>query len=174
MKVWPLAFWTVLATFFAFTGIRNGSLPGVYFATIGVIGVLSWTLVEYAFHRWVLHSRPQNRTLARLLFFLHGNHHADPNNRERLVMPLHFTIPYFVLSFTPTAALLGWTLTLPLYAGFLFGYVVHDLMHLYLHTGRPRLPALQRLQKSHMDHHFKSSKRGFGVSSLLWDRIGRT
>ena len=53
--------------------------------SLGVVGVLSWTLMEYLFHRFIFHGEdywmkilPKNKYLFTFHFLFHGIHHAFP------------------------------------------------------------------------------------------------
>ena len=57
------------------------------------LGVLAWTLAEYVLHRYVFHWTKDTAAGRRIHFLLHGVHHDFPNDGDRLVMPLGFSIP---------------------------------------------------------------------------------
>jgi hypothetical protein len=59
------------------------------------IGLLVWPLVEYLLHRFVFHFSPENPSerMKRILFLMHGVHHAQPREKSRLVMPPVVSIP---------------------------------------------------------------------------------
>ncbi|KAH0619453.1 hypothetical protein JD844_000096, partial [Phrynosoma platyrhinos] len=60
-------------------------------------------------------------------------------------------------------------------AGGLFGYVVYDMMHYYLHYGSPKKGTyLYRLKSYHVKHHFEHQKAGFGITSTFWDHPFQT
>uniref|UniRef100_A0A1I7WP51 Cytochrome b5 heme-binding domain-containing protein n=1 Tax=Heterorhabditis bacteriophora TaxID=37862 RepID=A0A1I7WP51_HETBA len=57
-------------------------------------------------------------------------------------------------------------------SGKLFGYISYDMMHYYLHHGRPRpLTNMHYRKVYHHNHHFKDFDAGFGISTSLWDYI---
>lgn len=66
-----------------------------------LIGVFSFTLLEYVLHRFVFHSEkwlPNNRIIRYLHYTLHGIHHTLPNDPDRLVYPpILFTFTYLIL-----------------------------------------------------------------------------
>ena len=59
------------------------------------------------------------------------------------------------------------------FAGIVLGYMVYDLLHYYLHHGKPRSRMLRALRAHHSKHHhnprFRDKK--FGVSTTLWDHV---
>ena len=52
------------------------------------LGVLSWSLLEYGFHRFVFHASPRTSLGCAAHFILHGCHHKAPTDAKRLVFPL--------------------------------------------------------------------------------------
>jgi len=57
-------------------------------------------------------------------------------------------------------------------AGFTTGYLAYDMMHYSIHHFRhPQVKWLKTLWKSHLDHHFRDSSKGYGVSSPFWDVV---
>lgn len=47
-----------------------------------------------------------------------------------------------------------------LFAGALFGYVLYDLMHYYLHHGAPDVPVMVDMKSYHMAHHYMNHDLG--------------
>jgi sterol desaturase/sphingolipid hydroxylase (fatty acid hydroxylase superfamily) len=136
-------------------------------------GALAWSLAEYVTHRYLFHLKARSAFGTRLHFIVHGVHHEWPNDRYRLVMPPAVSIFLFCAClwlFTSTLGRAGYAF----HAGFTLGYLHYDLMHYYLHHGKPRNGYLRRLRKHHMVHHFKAPGTRFGVSSRLWDYVFRT
>jgi sterol desaturase/sphingolipid hydroxylase (fatty acid hydroxylase superfamily) len=124
------------------------------------VGVLAWTLYEYALHRWVLH-------LAWLARDLHALHHDD--QRDYIATHPLATIALYValwLAFGFQASAFA--------AGFSAGYVFYAFAHTAFHyatigTGHP----LFALKRHHALHH-SFENCNFGVSTTLWDRAFRT
>jgi len=139
-----------------------------------LFGLIEWTLTEYVLHRFLFHT-PVSGDSAWLItthFVLHGQHHKFPMDRGRLVFPV---IPAIVVT-----ASIYWSLTRVFFSfypgigvqcGFLIGYIAYDMTHYYTHFGRPTWGYLAKLKKSHMKHHFKDIKHGFGISSEIWDHV---
>ena len=59
----------------------------------------------------------------------------------------------------------------PVFAGFVGGYVVYDMVHYTLHHGRSKNPYLLMCRFQHMQHHGACPAMRFGVSSPLWDYV---
>ncbi|KAJ8130624.1 hypothetical protein O1611_g3004 [Lasiodiplodia mahajangana] len=143
-----------------------------------LLGVFIWTLVEYILHRCLFHLDyylPDNRVGITLHFLLHGVHHYLPMDKYRLVMPptlfLVLATPFWKLAHT--LFFFNWHLATAIYCGGIFGYVMYDLTHYFLH--HQNLPLWYKgLKKYHLAHHFQDYELGFGVTSAFWDRIFNT
>jgi sterol desaturase/sphingolipid hydroxylase (fatty acid hydroxylase superfamily) len=139
-------------------------------AVLVLLGLAAWTFVEYVVHRKVFHWQAEGALGKRLHFLVHGVHHQWPHDRYRLVMPPAVSMGLFFAClwlFTAAFGRYGWAF----HCGFTVGYMYYDLMHYYLHHGRPRTAYGRRLKKHHMLHHFKGSEQRFGVSSKFWDYV---
>lgn len=136
-------------------------------------GVLFWTLLEYAMHRWAFHYEPSSKTGKRLHFLAHGVHHDYPRDATRLVMPLLVSVP-LALFFYGLFKLVFQSYHEGLYAGFVTGYVIYDCLHYAFHhfSGKNRLFAW--LKVYHLKHHYSDPQTGYGVSNPLWDFVFRT
>ncbi|KAI1146702.1 inositolphosphorylceramide-B C-26 hydroxylase [Nemania diffusa] len=141
-------------------------------------GLFIWTLVEYILHRFLFHLDyylPDNRAAITLHFLLHGVHHYLPMDKYRLVMPptlfLVLATPFWKLAHT--IFYFDWHLGTAVFCGGIFGYVMYDLTHYFLH--HQNLPLWYKgLKKYHLAHHFQDYELGFGVTSAFWDRIFNT
>jgi sterol desaturase/sphingolipid hydroxylase (fatty acid hydroxylase superfamily) len=140
--------------------------------TLAGIGI--WTLTEYWLHRLVFHWEPDNAFGRRMHFIIHGIHHDHPNDKMRLVMPPSVSIPLAALFFGAFWLIFGSPAAFPLFAGFIFGYLVYDYTHYYVHHFVPKSDLGKQLREQHMRHHFQDHRFGYGVSSPLWDVVFRT
>ena len=79
------------------------------------IGLLVWPLVEYLLHRFVFHFSPENPSerMKRVLFLMHGVHHAQPREKSRLVMPPVVSIPLAAIFYGIFLGVIGTLLKLP-------------------------------------------------------------
>ena len=170
----PFAAWVPVIAFVLFrSGSRHdlGVLP-----TIGVVlvGTFAWTFAEYVLHRWVFHWYEDSPRGRRIHFLLHGVHHDFPNDKDRLVMPLGFSIPLGIAFYFFYMATMGPRFGEPFYAGFVLGYLCYDGGHYAIHHFAMRHRFLKMIKKHHMAHHHADHDGGFGVSSPLWDHVFRT
>jgi len=150
-------------------GMRAGAILGLFLA-----GAFFWTLFEYVLHRFVFHFYPQGEFQTRMQFIMHGVHHQYPHDKDRLVMPITVSVPLALLLLALFYLLLGhWVWGF--FSGFLAGYITYDMMHYAIHHAKIfQAPVLRGIRNHHLAHHFRDTRRGFGVSSMLWDVIFRT
>ncbi|XP_074864691.1 fatty acid 2-hydroxylase [Carettochelys insculpta] len=143
------------------------------FSLLFVLGMLIWSLLEYLIHRFLFHMNPpaSNYYLITLHFLLHGQHHKSPFDSSRLVFPPVPASLVVVLFYSLVRLLLPMAIGTSLFVGGLFGYVVYDMTHYYLHYGSPKKGTyLYSLKAYHVKHHFEHQKSGFGITSRFWDR----
>ena len=107
-------------------------------------------------------------------FIIHGVHHDHPNDKLRLVMPPAPASRWRRSSSGSSRWSSAPRPPIPLFAGFIVGYLVYDYMHYYLHHHDPKTKLGKRLREQHMRHHFQDHRYGFGVSSPIWDAVFRT
>jgi sterol desaturase/sphingolipid hydroxylase (fatty acid hydroxylase superfamily) len=141
-------------------------------ATAGlfVLGVLTWTLVEYLMHRCLFHYEPKTRLGKRLHFLVHGAHHDYPQDASRLVAPPAFSIPVAAVFYGLFWCVFGRLTPAPV-AGFLFGYLCYDMIHYATHHFPMKRGVGLWLKQYHLRHHYKDDARGYGVSNPLWDYV---
>ena len=137
-------------------------------------GYLVWTLTEYWVHRAVFHFQPRGPRSEKFVWAIHGVHHAHPNDPRRVV-----TTPLVSIPIAAAAAALFWLILpgawwLPFAAGWGGGYLAYDLLHAYLHVGRPRTALGRWLRARHLRHHFAGAQGDFGVSAPYWDYVFNT
>ena len=158
------SFWRGLAT-----GV-SPALSVVLFAA----GLFGWTLLEYLIHRFSFHYVPRGPIGMFYAYMIHGVHHAFPEDDRRWLVPpiISATISagiYFLLRW-----IFGGLLCLPIFAGGLVGYLVYDLSHYAMHRGRSRFAFFNLLRQRHLQHHYATPERWFGVSTPIWDYVFRT
>lgn len=139
-------------------------------------GIAVWSFAEYILHRFVFHYEPTHPTLKWVWYLIHGVHHEQPQCKTRLVMPPILSIPlafFFYGLFSLTLGrLLGaphWVA--PVYAGFVTGYLMYDMLHYAEHHLSMKWGFLKYVKRYHLLHHFRTPDDRFGVSSPLWDVV---
>lgn len=139
-----------------------------------LFGVLVWTVTEYVMHRFIFHFEPKSDWGKRLHFIFHGVHHDYPRDAKRLVMPPSASIPMALGFYLLFQWLLPFGAIYAFYPGFIGGYLVYDMGHYAMHHADLQNPFLRKIRRHHMLHHYANPKKGYGVSSALWDKILRS
>ena len=171
--VTPLVLYVPVVGYMLYTSVWQRQLSIVAVTALFLLGVLLWTLTEYLIHRYVFHYEPKTRWGKRLHYVIHGVHHDYPNDARRLVMPPVVSIPLAFLFYGLFLLFFG-SLTPPVFAGLVFGYVCYDMLHYATHHLAMKRGAPLWLKQYHLRHHFKDDEVGYGISSPLWDYVFRT
>lgn len=128
-----------------------------------LLGSLSWTLIEYLLHRWVLHHWPPFSAW-------HAEHHRQPDalictatvvSLGTIALTVYLPLYWGV---SPAVAI---CFTLGLLIGYLAYAVTHHAIHHWPHPGMPWLKTRQRIHRRH--HRFP--EHGFGVTTTVWDHV---
>ena len=138
-----------------------------------VLGLVTWTLLEYVIHRYAFHYEPKTRIGKQFHFIVHGVHHDYPNDAKRLVMPPAVSIPLAIIFYGLFIFLFGRTAP-AIWAGFAGGYVCYDSIHYAIHHFPMKSGIWNRLKQHHLRHHYLDDHAGYGVSSPFWDYVFRT
>jgi sterol desaturase/sphingolipid hydroxylase (fatty acid hydroxylase superfamily) len=170
----PFVAWLPFVAYMLYRSVSRHDLPLAVVPLLFLVGVLAWTLAEYMLHRFVFHWISDTPAGRRIHFLVHGVHHDFPGDKDRLVMPLGFSIPLAVVFYATFYAMLGRAVAEPYFAGFVFGYLMYDGSHYAIHHFRMQSKISSFLKKHHMRHHHADHDGGFGVSSPLWDLVFRT
>lgn len=141
-----------------------------------VFGVFFWSLVEYSVHRFMFHVMTSTYWWNTFHFLFHGCHHKFPMDDMRLVMPPAGALPIVLMVYAVESAMFGPLLAPVTLAGTLSGYMAYDLLHYHCHFSEftNKVEWLRRIRSSHMDHHYRDSTTGFGISSPTWDVLMNT
>jgi len=154
----PLAI--AVLTYFAL--IAGGLKATTDFGASLLIGIGTWTLVEYTVHRFVYHHAP-------VFSALHDSHHRAPN--DYIGVPSFVSsgfliaVSYFPVRSFEAVAASGFT------SGMLLGYVAymfvhHATHHLKIEPGDWLYGARVR----HLAHHYHDNAN-FGICTGFWDRV---
>jgi len=158
----------VVILLLAAAAIRQEGFTGAGLWSVAfVVGLLVWTFVEYAVHRWVYHAIP---------FFekFHDAHHDEPKALIGVpsfvssgvmlavfFLPLYFTVGIVFSGGFSSGAMLG-------YAGYML--VHHASHHWTLKPGS----MLYKARVQHMAHHYNSTPGNYGVITAFWDHVFST
>ena len=173
--------WLPIAVLLMVNAVRmaSGSAFPVHIPMGFLTGLFTWTLAEYTLHRFLFHYKPKSPRQERIFFLFHGIHHAQPQVKTRLVMPLPVSIPGFIIFFGTFYLILAILLkapqwVAPLMSGFMIGYLIYDLTHYATHHLPMRSGFAKYIKRHHMQHHYKDADTRFGVSFPIWDWVFRT
>jgi sterol desaturase/sphingolipid hydroxylase (fatty acid hydroxylase superfamily) len=142
--------------------LSPGGLAVPDFGVSLLIGLATWTLVEYAIHRFVYHHAP-------VFSALHDSHHQAPN--EFIGVPSFVSsgfiivVCYFPVRMLDDVAASGFT------SGMLLGYAAYMFVHHATHHFAIQ-PGdwLYKARVRHMAHNYHDYDN-FGVSTGFWDRV---
>jgi cyclopropane-fatty-acyl-phospholipid synthase len=150
-----------LAVFLMVNGPREQRVEIIVFALAGLI---SWTAIEYALHRFVLHGLQPFRRW-------HEEHHRRP-------MALIFTPTILsatlivILIFIPALLVFGLWCAFALTLGVLTGYLSYTITHHAVHHWRADSAWLKRRKRWHALHHHRIEQSGYyGVTSSFLDHV---
>jgi sterol desaturase/sphingolipid hydroxylase (fatty acid hydroxylase superfamily) len=108
-----------------------------------------------------------------MVFVLHGNHHAEPGNRARNLMPPIVSVPLagaiwclLLLTLGPAGSLF--------FFGFMAGYVAYDGLHFACHQVTMRGRVLRRWQQHHLRHHYARDEGNYAITAIFWDKVFAT
>lgn len=167
----PVTLFTLYAIGLLYYTIQVTALPTPTIVALFFAGMVFFTFVEYAIHRWVYHPPTQaSEQRLRFTYTIHGVHHDYPKDKQRLAMPpvLSVVIGTFLL--------LLFRLVLQQYAfaflsGFMLGYATYLTMHYMVHIYRAPSNFFKYLWVNHAIHHYNEDGVMFGVTSPLWDYV---
>ena len=136
-------------------------VAAILWCTTGLIG---YTFIEYAFHRWVLHG---------LLPRDHQLHHLEPFAPH--AMPFSTGLSAHTAMLVVLSVCLSLDLALCVALGTSIGYALYGQLHELMHSD-PGLARrlMPRLYRHHMLHHprgCRGDERNFGVLTTFWDRL---
>lgn len=166
-----MALWAVVLPLIALVGMNFA--PTLWALPLAVLGVVLWTVTEYALHRFVFHIEPRSALLKQVIFVIHGNHHADSNDPLRNLMPPIVSLPVCGATWALSIWIFGpsgtWFLL-----GFMLGYVTYDLVHYACHQLPMKGRIARVLKAHHMRHHHLRAPGNYAITGMIWDRIFAT
>lgn len=170
----PLVFWSPVVIYFLGQAAGEEDLGAGALGVIALVAFASWTFVEYVAHRFLFHFNARSAASKYLVFLFHGVHHADSQDKTRLVMPpagamLIMSLLWWIFSLVVPGDWLE-----AFMAFFIVGYLCYDYTHYAVHHFDLQSSVGRYLKRHHMQHHFRDPNRNFGVSSPLWDWVFRS
>jgi sterol desaturase/sphingolipid hydroxylase (fatty acid hydroxylase superfamily) len=162
-------FYAYPAAFAALVIYAFASNPHGLFSLLSalLVGLVSWSLVEYMLHRYVLHH----------VTWVKRQHDVHHHDQMALVgTPTWFSMLVFIALVTMPALLMTTVgIAACFTAGMMLGYLWYVTAHYGMHHWRIRPTGhLGRLRRRHALHHHFDDLGNFGVTSGFWDHIFRT
>jgi sterol desaturase/sphingolipid hydroxylase (fatty acid hydroxylase superfamily) len=167
----PLLFWAPVVIWLLWRSFAMHQLPLLPVLGIAVLALVTWTLTEYSLHRFVFHYPARSRLGKWFVYLFHGNHHDDPQDKTRLVMPPAGAIPIMAALFFLFGLVIPAPWIEPFGAFFIVGYLIYDYIHYATHHFPMRNPVAKYLRRHHLKHHYSGEGGRYGVSSPLWDFV---
>ena len=166
----PVAIFAATALLSLYYGLTHGFLSGLSALGLFLLGLLAFSLAEYAVHRYLYHLPATTPTRAKIQYTMHGVHHEYPKDKTRLAMPPIVTVFVSSLLFFVFRLVFG-TWAFGILAGFTFGYAMYLFVHYAIHAYAPPKNFLKVWWTHHAQHHYRQDEVAFGVSSTLWDHL---
>jgi 4-hydroxysphinganine ceramide fatty acyl 2-hydroxylase len=143
-------------------------------ALVFLAGMVSWVLVEYLIHRFVFHHKSNSPTIRKIVYSIHGVHHAHSHDHDKMYVPLIPAIIITLLQLSLYCSMFGLA-GFPLLGGVMTMHQFYNLIHLAIHNNSsPKNPIIQKLRNNHIKHHKGFGEKCFGVTSTVFDRIFNT
>lgn len=130
--------------------------------SLTMVGIATWSLVEYLLHRFVLHGLRPFREW-------HTAHHQHPTALICTPTILSATL-MVLLVFLPALALVDLWHAYGLTFGMLSGYLAYTVTHHSMHHGRACPHWLKGRKRWHALHHAGGSGH-YDVTSAFWDHV---
>ncbi len=132
-----------------------------------LLGVLSWTLLEYVIHRWMGHDRRFRRTPFGVE---HVRHHAEGNYFAPTWKKVLIALGVVVVLSLPAIAFAG-AAGAAYVAGLIGFYGVYEVIHRREHTHEGFGAYGRWARRHHFYHHFVDGRMNHGVTSPIWDVV---
>ncbi|TMA73273.1 MAG: hypothetical protein E6J72_19770 [Deltaproteobacteria bacterium] len=156
--VYPAA---VFASGFLLCVAPRGERPHVAVAVLS--GLIGWSLLEYALHRFILHGLEPFRSW-------HAEHHNRPHALIGTPTAVSATA-IIVLIFVPALLISGLWLGTGLTLGVTAGYLGYACTHHAIHHWHTESAWLKHRQRLHALHHHSRAACQFGVITSVWDYV---
>ncbi|MBL8787841.1 MAG: sterol desaturase family protein [Deltaproteobacteria bacterium] len=133
-----------------------------------VLGILTWSFLEYVIHRFLGH----HRTWARKNPF--GIEHTAHHSRGNYFAPAWkkgLAAGLFLAILLPPAWLLAGSYGLAYVIGFTAFYLSYEVLHRLMHVWAGVGPYGRWARRHHFFHHFHDPKKNHGVTSPIWDLV---
>jgi len=163
-----VAIWSMILVLVTWAGW--GTVAPLTWVGLVMTGLLIWSLFEYCMHRFLFHLELQSDLGRWLGYVMHGNHHSDPNDPYRSLMPPIVSVTWSGAIWIGLASAFGPAGTV-IFLGFAIGYVAYDSIHYACHQLPARGPLMRALRRHHLRHHFGRRDGNYAITTIFWDRL---
>jgi len=136
-------------------------------------GFFFWLFLEYVIHRYVFHFKSKNATIRKLVYAMHGVHHAKPKDEEFFNVPLVPAVFLWFIIIALSYIIFG-IYSFPLVSGTMLMHLYYNYIHYVIHKEKTNNKYLKLIKKNHMKHHHKDPTKNFGVTNVFFDKIFQT
>lgn len=135
-----------------------------------LLGIITWTFLEYVIHRFLGHKRKGNG----LIRTEHQRHHREVNYFSPIFKKLILALVVLSCSTIITGLLFNFKNGFMFSLGLASMYFIYEVAHRLYHIKAPFIRFGLRMRKHHFYHHFVNPKYNHGVTTAFWDRVFRT
>jgi sterol desaturase/sphingolipid hydroxylase (fatty acid hydroxylase superfamily) len=137
-------------------------------ALSGLAGAATWTLLEYAIHRYLGHGRRWRKNPFALE---HIRHHVEGDYFAPTWKKVVIAGGVGAVASAGAVAAVGAALGLGYVAGLLACYALYEWVHRRDHTHAGWGAYGRWLRAHHFRHHLEDARKNFGVTTPLWDLV---
>ncbi len=137
-----------------------------------ILGIISWSLLEYVIHRWIYHQHYKNRGIKWFIDSFHIHHHQHLDDYEvlnagfLLVYPIFFLFGFIAFLFTQSIVLAA-----AFCLGMILYYFFYENIHYFIHYKTYQSGYMRFIQQYHLFHHHAKWNKNYGNTTSIWDRI---
>jgi sterol desaturase/sphingolipid hydroxylase (fatty acid hydroxylase superfamily) len=138
------------------------------------LGLLLWTLLEYALHRFAFHIQGpiRNPKLREFVNASHLGHHAAPRDPTKVLVHTSFGFIISAVLFGLIYAVAGNAFSaVTILSGIWTGFLYYEAVHYRVHFSLSASGVVAWQRRAHFYHHFTNNKKCFGVTSPFWDFV---
>ena len=142
------------------------------FAIPFIVGLLAWSFIEYAIHRWLYHIRPSSSKIFKFIDAFHQYHHQEMSDHRVLNAGWLMIYPAAIMTWLITNAIIdNPAISSSFSLGLLFYYFFYEIVHYAIHYKAFTRGYFMKIQKYHLYHHYNRWSKNYGNTITLWDRI---
>lgn len=136
------------------------------FFVAGLLGVMTWSLLEYFLHRFLGHDR---RTMPNFFSVEHTRHHSVGDYFAPAWKKGLAALAFFLVVGPAASAWVGPAIGLTYAVALVSMYVAYEVVHRRAHTHPGFGPYGRYVRRHHFYHHFEDPRSNHGVTSPIWD-----